>query len=389
MKSAPLVYLVAAERSGELLGADLIRSLRKRRGDDLAFAGVGGAAMAAEGVPTAVDIDGLAIIGWIDGLLAWRRVKERVALTVADILARKPDVVVLIDSWGFMLRVAQGVRAADPSIKLIKYVGPQVFATRPGRAKTLAATVDHLLSIVSFDAPFYTDFGLPVTFVGNPTLERMTVGDGAAFRARHDLAPDSQAMLVLFGSRPSEIRRMYDVLVAAVARVLRRRPGLKIVIVLAEPVAEIVQARLQIDTRMPDDIIIVSEAEKADAFAAVDLALATSGTVITELATTGVPTVAAYRLGWITWALIRMLNVMKSPYTTLVNMASDSNLVLEHVQTRCTAPRLERSVESLLEAPERRLQISQALRQATDEMRGEGKASDRAAEVVLQYLPTA
>tara|TARA_R110000744_G_scaffold61821_8_gene127758 strand:+ start:50117 stop:51286 length:1170 start_codon:yes stop_codon:yes gene_type:complete len=389
MKSAPLVYLVAAERSGELLGADLIRSLRKRRGDDLAFAGVGGAAMAAEGVPTAVDIDGLAIIGWIDGLLAWRRVKERVALTVADILARKPDVVVLIDSWGFMLRVAQGVRAADPSIKLIKYVGPQVFATRPGRAKTLAATVDHLLSIVSFDAPFYTDFGLPVTFVGNPTLERMTVGDGAAFRARHDLAPDSQAMLVLFGSRPSEIRRMYDVLVAAVARVLRRRPGLKIVIVVAEPVAEIVQARLQIDTRMPDDIIIVSEAEKADAFAAVDLALATSGTVITELATTGVPTVAAYRLGWITWALIRMLNVMKSPYTTLVNMASDSNLVLEHVQTRCTAPRLERSVESLLEAPERRLQISQALRQATDEMRGEGKASDRAAEVVLQYLPTA
>ena len=389
MKSAPLVYLVAAERSGELLGADLIRSLRKRRGDDLAFAGVGGAAMAAEGVPTAVDIDGLAIIGWIDGLLAWRRVKERVALTVADILARKPDVVVLIDSWGFMLRVAQGVRAADPSIKLIKYVGPQVFATRPGRAKTLAATVDHLLSIVSFDAPFYTDFGLPVTFVGNPTLERMTVGDGAAFRARHDLAPDSQAMLVLFGSRPSEIRRMYDVLVAAVARVLRRRPGLKIVIVVAEPVAEIVQARLQIDSRLPDDIIIVSEAEKADAFAAVDLALATSGTVITELATTGVPTVAAYRLGWITWALIRMLNVMKSPYTTLVNMASDSNLVLEHVQTRCTAPRLERSVESLLEAPERRLQISQALRQATDEMRGEGKASDRAAEVVLQYLPTA
>ncbi|SDM69134.1 lipid-A-disaccharide synthase [Maricaulis salignorans] len=387
--TTPLVYIVAAERSGELLGADLIRSLRKVRGDSLDFAGVGGAAMAAEGVPTAVDIDGLAIIGWIDGLLAFRRVKERVALTVADILARKPDVVVLIDSWGFMLRVAQGVRAADPSIKLIKYVGPQVFATRPGRAKTLAATVDHLLSIVSFDAPFYTDFGLPVTFVGNPTLERMTVGDGAAFRASHGLDPDAQAMLVLFGSRPAEIRRMYDVMVQAIERILRRQPALKIVIVVAEPVAEVVQARLQIDTRMPDDIIIVSEAEKADAFAAVDLALACSGTVITELATTGVPTVAAYRLGWITWALIRMLNVMKSPYTTLVNMASDSNLVLEHVQTRCTAPRLAASTQSLLDSPERRRQIGQALRQATDEMRGEGKASDRAAEVVLQYLPRA
>tara|TARA_R110002096_G_scaffold223375_7_gene412515 strand:+ start:1108 stop:2277 length:1170 start_codon:yes stop_codon:yes gene_type:complete len=389
MTDPALVYIVAAERSGELLGADLIRSLRKARGDNIAFAGVGGAAMAAEGVPSAVDIDGLAIIGWIDGLLAFRRVKERVALTVADILARKPDVVVLIDSWGFMLRVAKGVRAADPSIKLIKYVGPQVFATRPGRAKTLAATVDHLLSIVSFDAPFYTEFGLPVTFVGNPTLERMTVGDGAAFRARHRLKPDAQAMLLLFGSRPSEIRRMYNVLVRAVERVVRHRPDLKIVIVLAEPVAQILQERLKIDTRMPDDIIIVDETEKADAFSSVDLALACSGTVITELATTGVPTVAAYRLGWITWALIRMLNVMKSPYTTLVNMASDSNLVLEHVQTRCTSGRLAASTEGLLEAPEKRREIGQALRRATDEMRGEGKASDRAAEVVLQYLPQA
>ncbi len=387
--SPPLVYIVAAERSGELLGADLIRSLRKQRGDGIGFAGVGGAAMAAEGVTSAVDIDGLAIIGWIDGLLAYKRVKERVALTVADILARKPDVVILIDSWGFMLRVALGVRAADPSIKLIKYVGPQVFATRPGRAKTLAATVDHLLSIVSFDAPYYVEFGLPVTFVGNPTLERMPVGDGAAFRARHGLPADAQALLVLFGSRPSEIRRMYDVLVRALARTLRRRPGLRLVIVLADPVKEVLRERLASETRPPDGLVIVDAVEKADAFAAVDLALACSGTVITELATSGVPTVSAYRLGWITWALIRIFNVMKSRYTTLVNMASDSNLVIEHVQTRCTAGRLSGAVEGLLQSPERRQVISQALRQATDEMRGEGKASDRAAEIVLQYLPDA
>lgn len=387
MTAPALVYIVAAERSGELLGADLIRSLRETRGDSIAFAGVGGAAMAAQGVPTAVDIDGLAIIGWIDGLMAFRRVKERVALTVADILARQPDVVVLIDSWGFMLRVALGVRAANPSIKLIKYVGPQVFATRPGRAKTLAATVDHLLSIVSFDAPYYIDFGLPVTFVGNPTLERVPVGDGAAFRNRHGLPEDAECLLVLFGSRPVEIRRMYDVLVRAVARVLSHRPGLRLVIVLAEPVKEIVCERLARETRLPAGAVIVEEAEKADAFAAVDLALACSGTVITELATGGVPTVSAYRLGWITWALIRMLNVMKSPYTTLVNMASDSNLVIEHVQTRCTAGRLAMAVEGLLQSPDRRREIGQALRQATDEMRGEGKASDRAAEIVLQYLP--
>tara|TARA_R110000868_G_scaffold95751_2_gene263221 strand:- start:236 stop:1411 length:1176 start_codon:yes stop_codon:yes gene_type:complete len=386
MTHAPLVYVVAAERSGDLLGADLIRSLRALRGDGVRFAGIGGAAMAAQGAPSAIDIDGLAILGWIDGLLAIRRVKEKVALAVADILERRPDVVVLIDSWGFMLRVAQGVRAVDPNIRLVKYVGPQVFATRPGRARTLSATVDHLLSIVRFDAPFYVEFGLPVTFVGNPMFDRMPVGDGAAFRSRHAIASDADAMLLLFGSRPSEIRRMYEVLVRTVEQVQRAWPDLRIVIVLADSVEAVVREKLEHETRL-QHAVIVSEDEKPDAFASVDLALACSGTVVTELAAAGVPVVSAYRLGWITWALARALNVMKTPYTTLVNIAANANLVLEHVQTRCRVPLMTRSVTSLLESPERRAAVSRKLVAATDDMRGEGVASEVAAAAVAEYLP--
>ena len=156
------VFLVAAESSGDQLGADLARAL-KQRDASLTFDGVGGPLMAAEGIPSKIDIKGLAILGFLDGLRAFERVKEAVAQTVAAILASKPDVVVLIDSWGFTLRVAQGVRAAAPEIKLVKYVGPQVWAPREGRAKTLAATVDHLICLMEREVSYYAPYGWPCT----------------------------------------------------------------------------------------------------------------------------------------------------------------------------------------------------------------------------------
>ena len=233
------VYIVAAERSGDLLGAGLIRELKAQAGDDITLAGVGGKAMAAEGVDSAVDITGLSILGFFDGLKSFGLLKERVAQTVADIIRTKPDMVVLIDSWGFMLRVAQGVREQDPDIRLVKYVGPQVFATRPGRARTLAGAVDHLMTILSFDAPYYEPHGLPVTFVGNPTLDRMPTGDGPGFRARHGLKPDRDVLLVLLGSRSSEVRRLWPSFEGAVKRLMEDRPDLQPVFLVAEPVEDL------------------------------------------------------------------------------------------------------------------------------------------------------
>ena len=201
------IFLVAAEASGDALGADLIREL-KQRDASLELAGVGGPLMAQAGVPSRADVSGLAVLGFIDGLLAYSRVKRAVAATVAAALEGRPDVVVLIDSWGFTLRVAQGVRAAAPHIKLVKYIGPQVWATRPGRAKTLAASVDHLICIHDFEAPFYEPYGLQCTVCGHPALGRHKPGDAAAFRARHGLGPQEKIVLVLPGSRTAEIRRI-------------------------------------------------------------------------------------------------------------------------------------------------------------------------------------
>jgi len=326
MTEIPHIYVVAAERSGDLLGAALIHSLKDKLKADVRFSGVGGVGMSEEGIESAVDIDGLSILGFIEGLKAYSKVKEKVSETVSDILKAQPDVVILIDSWGFTLRVAQGVRAQAPHIKLVKYVGPQVFATRRGRAKTLASTVDHLLTILSFDAPYYEAYGLPVTFVGNPTLERPLIGNGDAFKKRHDLDPTKDSLIVLPGSRPSEIKRLFGPFAHAIDILKTARPGLNIIVVLADPIDEMARRRIDKDERFKD-VVVVSESEKADAFSAADLAMACSGTVVTELSTTGIPSIAAYRLGWITWAIIRGLNVLKSRFISLVNIAADQELV--------------------------------------------------------------
>jgi len=379
------IFVVAAERSGDSLGAELIRELKARAGDSLKFAGLGGAAMAHEGVESAFDISELSILGFVEGIKAYRRVVKRVDEVVEQALAWEPDAVVLIDSWGFMLRVAQRLRDQAPHIKRIKYVGPQVFATRPGRAKTLAEAVDHLLTIHSFDSHYFEAEGLPTTFVGNPTLERPLAGDGPGFRARHAIPGDAPVLAVLIGSRPSELKRMYACLADATARLQAERPDLRLVLPLAGPIAEDARARLAGDARFAG-AIVVEESEKADAFAAADMALACSGTVTMELATLGVPTVTGYRVGWMTWAIARAFNIVKLRFISLVNIAADEMIISEFVQTRCTGANLSAEVGRLLDSPEDRAEISARLKETTAMMRGEGGASGKAAETVLSVL---
>jgi lipid-A-disaccharide synthase len=370
------IFLVAAESSGDALGADLARVL-KERDPSLELAGVGGPLMAEEGVPTQADISGLAILGFIDGFLAFARVKRAVAATVAAILKAKPDVVVLIDSWGFTLRVAQGVRAADPSIKLVKYVGPQVWATRPGRAKTLAAAVDHLICIHDFEVPFYEPYGLACTVCGHPALGRYQPGDGAALRARQGYKPNEKIILVLPGSRSAEIRRIGPTLWAA-AELLDRDRDVRIIVVAANSV------RQQVLEQAPAAVRILDEREKEDAFAAATVALAASGTVTTEVALQGTPLVIGYKLGWITWALARAF-LFKSKYATLMNVAADAEVAPEFIQTKCTPENLAAAAAPLLDDPDAREHQVRAQDEALAMMgRGGRPAAEIAADAVLE-----
>jgi lipid-A-disaccharide synthase len=385
--SRPLtVMMVAAEASGDDRGAGLARALRQRLGEGVRFVGVGGSQLAREGLASPFDIAELSILGVFEGLRAYPRIRRRVRETAAIAARERPDVVVLIDSWGFTIRVARAIRKLAPSIPLVKYVAPQIWAWRPGRAKVLAGAVDHVLSINTLDAPYFEEAGLPMTFVGNAALALDFSGaDPARLRNRIGAGEGDPILLVLPGSRPGEIERMTPPFEDAVNRLKADRPGLHVVVAAAPTVAEAVSARV---AGWPQQAHLVEgDAAKLDAMKAATVALACSGTVTTELALAGCPMVVGYKLAPMTYAVLHRL--VKPPWVTLFNIAAAAEIAPEHLQDDCTGERLAKDLAARLDNPELRARQVAAQDAALDMMgRGGPDPSEAAADALLDVVRT-
>jgi lipid-A-disaccharide synthase len=379
------VMLVAAEASGDNLGAALADALAARLGPSVRFVGVGGPRMAEAGVESPFAIAELSILGLVEGLMAYPRVRRRAAETADLAVRERPDIAVLIDSWGFTLRVAQRLRRRLPDLPLVKYVGPQVWASRPGRAKTLAATVDHLLTLHAFDAPYFEREGLATTFVGSSALTKRFQGaDSDRLRAHIGAGPDDPILLVLLGSRPSEVARLSAPFGDAVRRLAADRPSLKLVVPVASTVSA--QVRAEAATWPVRPSLVEDEGLKADAFVAATAALACSGSVTTELALASCPVVVGYRLSAMTHAILKRL--ITTRYITLFNIAAGREVAPELVQDRCTGPDLAAAVARLLDDPKaRKAQIDdQAAALNALGRRDLGDPAERAADAVISML---
>jgi len=320
----------------------------------------------------------------VEGLLAYPKVVRRADQTAAVAAREQPDVAVLIDSWGFTLRVAQRLRRLDPGLPLVKYVGPQVWATRPGRARVLAEAVDHLLSIHAFDSPYFEAAGLPTTFVGNAALSLdFSQADARRLRREIGAGEGEPVLLVLPGSRPAEIARVLPPFGDAVNRLKAERPGLHVVVCAAPTVAEAVKAQV---AGWPNRAHVVEgEAAKLDAMKAATVALACSGTVTTELALAGAPMVVGYRIGPVTYRLLKRL--VRTPYITLFNIAAQQAVAPELIQAACNGPDLARELARRLDDPELRRSQVEAQYAALDKMgRGGPDPNEAAAEAVLQLV---
>ena len=338
------VFLVAAEPSGDQLGREVADAL-KARISDISLAGIGGPEMAAIGLKSNIDITPLSVLGLFEGLKAYPKVIKIADAAADEIIAFNPDAVVLIDSWGFMLRVAQRLRKRAPNIRLIKLIGPQVWATRAGRAKTLAATVDHLLAMFEMEVPYYQPHGLKTTVIGSPALGRTQKGNGVGFRAKHNIPPDQRILLVLPGSRPGEIKRVAPTIMDAAKLIKAENEKLHIIVSPAASVLEmfnqVFPAASSIATVLPD------ASDRYDAMAAADLAIACSGTVTTELAVQGTPFLVGYKLGWTTWAIARTF-LYKPDYMTILNIAAGAEIAPEFLQTKLKSEAIAAKAIALL-----------------------------------------
>jgi lipid-A-disaccharide synthase len=341
----PLIYIVAGEPSGDLLGGKLMAALKLCTLGNIRFAGIGGETMTAQGLASRVDLSELALMGVAEVLPQARRIFRRVAETVGDIERQRPAALVTIDSSGFTWRIAQRLRRSDERLPLIHYVAPMVWAWRGGRARRMARWYDHLMALLPFEPPYFTAVGLSCSYVGHPVVESgADKGDGAGFRRLHGIADDALLMTILPGSRGGEVSRLLPIFRETITQLARRHAGLRIVVPTTAIVAERVAA--EIASWPVPSIVLRGVAEKYDAFAASNVALAASGTVALELAMAKLPAVIAYRINALTHAYVS--RVVKIRYANLINVILGREAVPELLQYECTPEKLAAAIERLV-----------------------------------------
>ncbi|MGK7866705.1 lipid-A-disaccharide synthase [Falsiroseomonas sp. E2-1-a20] len=376
-----LIYLVAGEASGDVLGARLIAALRARD-PSLTFAGIGGDRMAEQGFATLFPMRELALMGLIEVLPNILRLARRLRETEADITARRPAVIVTIDSPGFTLRLAE--RTKPLGIPLIHYVAPQIWAWRPGRVAKIRARVDRILCLLPFEPVIFEAAGIPASFVGHPVLESgVDAGDAARFRAAHALSPESRILVVMPGSRRIEVRRLLPVFGATLRLLAQRVPNLVAALPVSPVVAEAVRAGTADWPVRP--ILITDNSGKHDAFAAADAGLIKSGTSSLEMATAGVPHLVAYKVNPITAAIVRRL--VRVPFASLVNLLAERAVVPEYLQQDATPEALSDALATLLTSADAAATQRAAFEDVLARLRPpEGLPSAAAAAIILQAI---
>ncbi len=342
--TAPLIYLIAGEPSGDLLAARLMVALRDLTGGAVRFAGIGGEAMREQGMESLFPQADLAVMGFAEVVPRIPRIMRRLAQTMADIRERRPAAVVTVDSWGFTGRIAKRLKTMGSAIPRIHYVAPMVWAWKEKRSFQLAERVDLLLCLLPQEPAYFTKVGLRAVHVGHAVLESgADLGDGAAFRARHGIAPDVPLLCVLPGSRRSETSRLLPVFAETVARLALTHPALQVVVPTVDTVAEEVRRAVW---PVPATVVRGTK-ERYDAFAASRAALAASGTVALELALARLPMVIGYRVSRLTALIIRRL--IKIPYACLINLLLDRMVVPELIQEDCRAEPLAAELARLMD----------------------------------------
>lgn len=380
------LFIVAGEHSGDALGAKLMAAINARSKGRVHYLGVGGEQMEQEGLASQFPLSDVAVMGPLSILPRLPRIVRRVHRTVDAAIAAEPDAVVIIDAPEFTHSIAKRIRKRAPSVPIIDYVSPSVWAWRPGRARKMRRYIDHVMALLPFEPEAHDRLGgPPCTYVGHPLIEQINWLRELdpwplADKLRLDL--ERPIIVVLPGSRSSEVGRLMAPFGKAI-ELLREGSVIPQVIIPAVP-----QMRALITSRLKDwsvkPAIIEGEEDKFQAFKLAHAALTASGTATLELALAGTPMVVAYRVDRISAPFLRyLLNV---PTVVLANLVLRENVFPELIQEECSPEMLAGEMELLLKnTPQRAKQLAALEKIAQRLAVAHSTPSDAAADVVLHY----
>lgn len=346
-------FVIAGEQSGDVLGARLMRALKKKF-PKIYFSGIGGPLMEAEGIKSFVPMDALSVIGLTAILYRYRSLSRYLSETIETIIAQNPDIVVTIDSQEFSLRVMRGVKARAPHIRIVHYVVPTVWAWRPRRAEKLAKVADQLLALFPFEPPYFERYGVRCDFVGHPVAGLPLIGENMIvdFKQKFNLNASDPLFIVLPGSRISEIVYHMPILKDTLTRLSKRYPNMRVMVPVVENLAEIVKRKA---VTWPGNPLFINaenygeagENLKYTALGAADLALAASGTAALELAAARTPMVVFYKMNWLSYILVLLLK--KINRACLVNIILQKDVVPELIGRKCQAALIEKEAVDILQ----------------------------------------
>lgn len=352
------VFIVAGEHSGDALGAKLMPALRAMNPGVVEFAGVGGELMEGEGLKSIFPLSDVAVMGPGAILRRLGPIVRRVYQSIDAAIAFAPDVVVIIDAPEFTHAIARRIRKRRPDIPIVDYVSPTVWAWRPGRARAMRPYVDHLLALLPFEPEAHARLGGPLcTYVGHPLAERIAsirALDPQPLAARLGLDPARPVVLMLPGSRRSEVGRLLEVFRATAAQLCATSRAPEIIIPVVSSVREMIEESLPRWPVRPH--LVTGEEDKWQAFRLARVALAASGTVTLELAVAGTPMVIGYKVEpWVAPVLRRMIKVEMAG---LANLVLGEKLFPEFIQEACTPDALAAALaELLVDSPARERQL--------------------------------
>lgn len=370
------VAIVAGELSGDLLGRGLMDAIRAKV-PDARFVGIGGPQMTAAGFDSWYPMERLAVMGLFEVLGRLFELLRIRADLVQRLIAEKPDVFVGIDAPDFNLGLELKLRTAG--VKTVHYVSPSVWAWRQGRIKKIARAVDHMLTLLPFEAAFYEQHAVPVTFVGHPLADMVPLEDQRVpARARLGLAESDTVLAMLPGSRGGEVGRLLPPFLGALTLLRQQRPDLKCLLPAATP-----ERRVQIETilaQMPAaPAVTLVDGDARTVMAASDAILIASGTATLEGLLARRPMVAAYMFNAVTVAIIRRL--LKSRFFTLPNLLADEALIPELLQEAVTPERMAAELSRFLDDPAAAGALRDRFARIHADLRRD--ASARAADAVL------
>ena len=377
-KKQPHIMLLAGETSGDAHAAAVVDELKILQ-SDIYYSGMGGKEMRNAGVDIFLDNASIAVMGIVEVLRRWGDIKKALEQVKHQIEVTRPDLVVLIDYPEFNLKIAR--HAKSLGIKVLFYISPKVWASRPKRIVKIGESIDHMAVIFKFETKIYQQANIPVTFVGNPLVDKVKISDQSA-QVKQSLQNEHQGRIIgLFpGSRKSEISRLIPVMLETAKQMLAQNKTLSFVMPVAANL-DIETIRQQCAAANID--ITLTQDNLYDVIHSCDAIVSCSGTVTLEIALLEVPLLVIYQLSWLSYQIMSRLITIE--HISLVNIIARKEVVKEYLQQAANPEAITKELFKLLDDKEYRNRVKNDLIQVKQNL-GQGQGSKRMAELVQTFI---